>query len=90
MRCGLFYSLDVPFLLDGMHVSVRIVDLIAEVQILQFFVNNSDRISDGEYVFPLDEGASVCAFEVELADKLLIGEVREKQEARQVFLFERM
>jgi hypothetical protein len=68
--------------LDGVHVSVRVVDLVAEVQVMQFYVNNESRPVDAEYIFPLDEKAAVCGFEAELPTKLLIGEVREKQEAR--------
>jgi uncharacterized protein YegL len=49
---------------------------------MQFYVNNESRPVDAEYIFPLDEKAAVCGFEAELPDKLLIGEVREKQEAR--------
>jgi hypothetical protein len=68
--------------LDGVHVAVRVVDLVAEVQVMQFYVNNESRPVDAEYIFPLDEKAAVCGFEAELPHKLLIGEVREKQEAR--------
>jgi len=68
--------------LDGVHVSVRVVNLVAEVQVVQFYVNPTRNLIDTKYTFPLDESAAVCGFEAELDDKLLIGEVREKEEAR--------
>ena len=34
---------------------MRIVDLVAEVQIVQFYVNPEPIPVDAEYVFPLDE-----------------------------------
>jgi hypothetical protein len=39
-NCGLFYYVGpkpVALPLDGVHVSVRIVDLVAEVQVVQFY-----------------------------------------------------
>lgn len=83
-ECGLYYASAnrgaLP--LDGVHVSVRIVDLVAEVQLVMFFVNPEALPVDAEFVFPVDHHAAVCGFEVELATKLLIGEVKERQAAR--------
>ena len=42
--CGLFYYVGpqrVAMPLDGVHVSVRIVDLVAEVQVVQFYGKSS-------------------------------------------------
>lgn len=96
--CGLFYYVGTKPLalpLDGVHVAVRIVNFVAEVQVVQFYgssmcdllsdrpsVNPTHQTIDTKYTFPLDESAAVCGFECELEDKLLIGEVKEKQEAR--------
>lgn len=95
--CGLFYyvgSKPLALPLDGVHVAVRIVNFVAEVQVVQFYgvlvqslrltsqVNPTHQTVDTKYTFPLDESAAVCGFECELEDKLLIGEVKEKQEAR--------
>lgn len=88
--CGLFWydgraKARVSLPLDGVHVSARIVNMVAEVQIVQFYVNHTNLSIETSYTFPLDESAAVCGFEAELEDKLLIGEVREKEEARQEY-----
>lgn len=83
--CGLYYygrRDRGSFPLDGVHVSARVVDLCAEVQLVMFFVNPESTPVDAEFVFPLDTRAAVSGFEVELETKLLIGQVKEKQEAR--------
>src|SRR3989338_4801337 len=84
--CGLFWicpdSGPKPLPLEGVHVAVRVVDLVAEVQVVQFYVNPSCIPIDTKYEFPLDESAAVCGFEAELDDRLLVGRVREKEEAR--------
>lgn len=39
-KCGLFYSVNgsqTPMPLDGVHVAVRIVNFVAEVQVVQFY-----------------------------------------------------
>ena len=80
---GLFNSSNYdPLPLDGVHVAVRIVNLVAEVQVLQFYVNDSETEVDCFYEYPLDENGAICRFEVELQDKCLIGEVKEKTEAK--------
>jgi hypothetical protein len=57
--CGPQYcTVDKSFPLDGVHVSVRIVDLVAEVQIVQFYINPENVPVEAEYVFPLDERVS--------------------------------
>ena len=104
-ECGLYYygrNDRGSFPLDGVHVCARIVDLVAEVQVIMFFVNPEPNPVDAEFVFPLDTRAAVSGFEVELEyarvlrkrllfllntvvrvrKKLLIGQVKEKQEAR--------
>lgn len=86
--CGLFWyegPTRVALPLDGVHVAARVVNMVAEVQVVQFYVNNTNRMIETKYEFPLDESAAVCGFEAELEDKLLIGEVREKEEARQEY-----
>lgn len=69
-ECGLYYygrrQDRGSFPLDGVHVCARIVDLVAEVQVIMFFVNPETTPVDAEFVFPLDTRAAVCGFEVEL------------------------
>jgi hypothetical protein len=68
--------------LDGVHVSARILDSVAEVQVVQFWANDTDELIDGRYELPLDEAASICGFEAELDDRTLVGKVKEKEVIR--------
>lgn len=46
----------VPVPLTGVTVNVRIVDLVAEVNIEQRYVNREQQPIEAVYKFPLDEG----------------------------------
>ena len=61
------------------------LDLISEVVLMQQFVNLSDRAIEGKYVFPMDENAAVCAFEVFVNGKRIVGIVKEKDQARKEY-----
>ena len=37
---------------------------------------------EASYIFPLDERAAVCGFEAEIAGNRIVGEAKEKQEAK--------
>ena len=45
-----------PVPLTGVSVNVRIVDLVAEVNIEQRYVNREQQPIEAVYKFPLDEG----------------------------------
>ncbi len=45
-----------PVPLTGVSVNVRIVDLVAEVNIEQRYVNQGNQPIEAIYKFPLDEG----------------------------------
>lgn len=72
--------------LDGVHVAARITDTIAEVQVVQFYYNTSASSIDAIYTFPLDEAAAICGFECELNDRLLVGQVKEKNDAQKEYI----
>ncbi|CUG89283.1 poly (ADP-ribose) polymerase, putative, partial [Bodo saltans] len=63
----------------------KIVDLIAEVDVLQQYSNDSDTALETKYVFPLQSGCAVCAFEAYINDKKIVGKVKEKEEARKEY-----
>ena len=63
-RAGLFTTADVPVPLTGVSVVADIVNLCSRVTITQRFVNRESQPIEAVYLFPLDEGAAVCGFEV--------------------------
>uniref|UniRef100_A0A8C4RR99 Poly [ADP-ribose] polymerase n=1 Tax=Erpetoichthys calabaricus TaxID=27687 RepID=A0A8C4RR99_ERPCA len=71
--------------LESVHIKGRMVDLLAQVVVFQTYTNHSSTPIEAKYVFPLDETAAVCGFEAFINGKHVIGEVKEKEEARQEY-----
>jgi len=66
-------------------VDVTIHDGIAVTNVEQVFVNREDRIVEALYMFPVPKGASVANFSMWIGGKEMIGEVVEKERARQIY-----
>ncbi|CAG5135718.1 unnamed protein product, partial [Candidula unifasciata] len=67
------------------HVRAKLVDLAAQVVVLQEYYNNSHQAIEAKYVFPLDDAAAVCGFEAFINGKHIIGEVKEKEVAHKEY-----
>jgi len=66
-------------------VRVTINNGVAVTEIEQVFVNKENRIVEALYTFPVPKDASVSNFSMWIAGKEMIGEVVEKQRARQIY-----
>jgi Ca-activated chloride channel family protein len=66
-------------------VKVVINNGIAVTEVEQVFVNTENRIVEALYTFPVPKGASVSNFSMWINGKEMIGEVVEKQRARQIY-----
>ena len=66
-------------------VRVTINNSIAVTQIDQVFLNTENRIVEALYTFPVPNGASVSNFTMVINGKEMVGEVVEKQRARQIY-----
>lgn len=66
-------------------VHVTINNGIAVTQIDQVFLNTENRIVEALYTFPVPNGASVSNFTMIINGKEMIGEVVEKQRAREIY-----
>ncbi|XP_075238699.1 uncharacterized protein LOC142334498 isoform X3 [Convolutriloba macropyga] len=72
--------------LQAVHVRGKIVDLAAQVVVLQTYKNaNENESIEAKYVFPLDEFCSVVGFEAFINGKHIVGEVKEKETARKEY-----
>jgi len=67
------------------NVHVTINNGIAVTEIDQVFVNTEDRVVEALYTFPVPKGASVSNFSMWIGGKEMIGEVVEKERARQIY-----
>lgn len=66
-------------------VKVVINNGVAVTEVEQIFVNTENRIVEALYTFPVPKGASVSNFSMWIEGKEMIGEVVEKQRARQIY-----
>jgi hypothetical protein len=92
--CGLYYNVPVYGRLQRTYLPQ--VELQAHATILattsrtvltQVFVNPSANkgIREVRYTFPLYDGVSVVGFTCHVGDRVIVGEVKEKEKARAVF-----
>ena len=83
---GLMVS-DTGGLLDIEEHSVQVTlkDGIAVTRVTQIFRNTEDRVVEGLYTFPVPRNASVSGFSMWIEGKEMIGEVVEKQAAREIY-----
>jgi Ca-activated chloride channel family protein len=67
------------------NVHVTINNGIAVTEVTQVFQNNEDRVVEALYTFPVPRGASVANFSMWINGKEMVGEVLEKQRAREIY-----
>jgi Ca-activated chloride channel family protein len=66
-------------------IDARVSGMIARVTVRQQFRNDSAEWMDAVYVFPLSEKAAVDRLEMHIGERVIVGEVREREAARKVF-----
>jgi Ca-activated chloride channel family protein len=66
-------------------VSVEIEDRIARTEVTQVFQNTGKSTVEARYAFTLPSGASIANFSMWINGKEMVGEVVERQRARQIY-----
>ena len=66
-------------------VDLAIHGLVAEVRVKQRFRNDGVLWQQGQYLLPLPEGAAVHAMTLRIGERVIVGEIREKEQARSEF-----
>lgn len=76
-------SIDAP----RMHTAVRmeVSGIVARVEVSQRFHNDSDAWVEGMYAFPLPENSAVDRLRMKVGERIIVGEIREKQQAQKIF-----
>ncbi|XP_078001506.1 protein mono-ADP-ribosyltransferase PARP4-like isoform X2 [Glandiceps talaboti] len=82
---GLISTGDEPIPLKSVHIKAKLLDLAAQVIVMQAYTNDSNQPIEAKYVFPLDTMAAVCGFEAFINGKHIIGEVKEKETAHREY-----
>lgn len=66
-------------------VHFRIQGLLAEVTVEQTYRNDSSEWLEGRYLLPLPDNAAVHALNLQIGERIVVGEVREKEEAQAIY-----
>ncbi len=66
-------------------VKAAISGFVAEVSVTQVFGNPSEEPIEAVYVFPLPENAAVNEMTLTVSDRLIKGQIKKREEARQVY-----
>jgi len=66
-------------------IAVDIAGPIARTKVTQRFENPSEGWVEGVYVFPLPESAAVDTLKMKIGERFIEGQVKERQEARQIY-----
>lgn len=74
-----------PLILTKLSVGVKIAGLIAETKMTMTFYNPNNRELEGELVFPLPRGATICGYALDINGKMVDGAAVEKHRGREVF-----
>ena len=67
-------------------VDIEVNGMIAQVSVKQSFKNTSDKWSEAIYVFPLPEDSAVNSMKMTIGDRIIIGEIKKKAEAKKIYL----
>jgi Ca-activated chloride channel homolog len=71
--------------LAGIDINAKIVNRAASVTIKQKFRNPYKDFLEATYIFPLAGGIAVDRFEMRVGDRILVGQIDERQEARRQY-----
>jgi len=66
-------------------VSIQITGLTARVKVVQAFRNDSSHWVEGKYQFPLPDKAAVDHLSIRIGERIIVGEIKEKQAARKIY-----
>lgn len=74
-----------PFAIKQHLVTVVVRDGVAETSIEQTFLNTTNVPQEGEYWFPVPEGAAVTRFTLTVGDRAVEARLLPKEEARRIY-----
>jgi len=66
-------------------VKAEISGFVAEVSVTQVFSNPADKPIEAVYVFPLPENSAVNEMTLTVADRIIKGQIKKREEARQIY-----
>src|SRR5262245_722005 len=87
---GLFFKTNKPGVyyeapLVNTEAQISVTGTIVRATVRQHFINPSNAWLEGVYVFPLPERSAVDKLSMEIGDRRVVGEIKEKQEAKKIY-----
>ena len=86
LKCGLIYIIEdrqVPVPLKKVQLDVKVVDFIAQVSVIQEYVNEESNPIEVHYSYPVEESAAIVGFEAVIDGHEIVAEVKEKEKAKE-------
>ncbi len=88
--CGLYYIHPIhkkraSLPLKDITYNVYIEEAIARVELVQHYYNNQDSTIHTEYNFPVSDNAVFDKFSAKIGEKVIVGEIKKKEEAKKIF-----
>ena len=86
LKCGLIYIIEdrqVPVPLKKVQLDVKVVDFIAQVSVIQEYVNQENNPIEVQYSYPVEESAAIVGFEAVIDGHEIVAEVKEKEKAKE-------
>ncbi|MCF6192809.1 MAG: marine proteobacterial sortase target protein [Kangiellaceae bacterium] len=77
--------MKVPFFIYSPLIYISISWGLLRVKVKQSFKNNHDQWMEGKYQFPLPEKAAVDHLSIKIGERIIIGEIKKKQEAKKIY-----
>jgi Ca-activated chloride channel homolog len=69
----------------NIEVDMTITGMINRVSVTQSFSNTTDNWQEGIYVFPLPENAAVDQMRLKIGERIIEGQIKEKQAAKKIY-----
>ena len=69
----------------AMDVDIKVSGIVARTTVKQHFKNDSNNWVEALYVFPLPDESAVDHMQMQIGDRIIVGEVQEKKEARKTY-----
>ncbi len=84
-RCPQPITLPRALPIKSINIQTKISGQIATTHLEQIFRNDTNGTLEGTYLFPIPEAASIVEFAIWDGNNRLVGEVRSREEARQIY-----
>ena len=74
-----------PAIGQSTQLEIRVSGMLASVSLTQAFRNGSENWVEGVYAFPLAENAAVNRMMMQVGERRIVGEIREREQARKIY-----